>query len=84
VEVVVDTNNRLPESDTGRVKLVRRWTADDKEEYVVDGKKCTKSQMASIVECLGLVYSNPYNIVQQGKIVQIAAMDDQEIYRLLE
>lgn len=84
MEVVIETANRVPESESGRVRLARRWTVDDKEEYLVDGKKCSKSQVAGIIDCLGLAYSNPYNIVQQGKITQIAGMDDYEIYRLLE
>jgi chromosome segregation ATPase len=33
---------------------------------------------------LGFSYSNPYNIIQQGKITQITLMDEFEIYKLLE
>jgi hypothetical protein len=30
------------------------------------------------------IRTNPYNIVQQGKIIQISNMDDHELYKLLE
>lgn len=84
VEIVVESGSKSADSPNGQIKLARRWTAEGKEEYLVDSKKCGKGQMAGVIECLGLVYSNPYNIVQQGKITQMAAMDDHDIYRLLE
>lgn len=36
------------------------------------------------MESLGFSYSNPYNILQQGKINQVILMDEFDIYRLLE
>lgn len=66
------------------MRIARRWTADEKETYFVEGRSSTRGQVAGLVDCLGLVYTNPYNCVQQGKITQIANMDEHELYRLLE
>jgi chromosome segregation ATPase len=34
------------------------------------------------IEALGISYSNPYNIVQQGKINSITQMDEVAIFKL--
>ena len=76
MEITVDNRDKRLPIDTEFVRVGRRWTADDKDEYLIEGKVTTKSQIATLVECMGLVYSNPYNFVQQGKISQISSMDD--------
>lgn len=50
----------------------------------MEGKLVSKGDFEAVVESFGLSYSNPYNILQQGKVNQVTLMDDFDLYKLLE
>jgi structural maintenance of chromosome 3 (chondroitin sulfate proteoglycan 6) len=83
VEIVFDnTDNRIP-VDKDEVRL-RRTIGLKKDEYFLDGKHITKTEVMNLLESAGFSRSNPYYVVQQGKITQLTAMKDQERLDLLK
>jgi chromosome segregation ATPase len=50
----------------------------------VEGQSFQKEEVENYLESLGIAYSNPYHVVQQGRIDHIVRMDDFELYGLLE
>ena len=62
----------------------RRWLPSEGEEYLIDDRIVEKSHFSNVIECLGLSYTDPYNIVQQGKVTQISMMNEHDLYKLLE
>jgi chromosome segregation ATPase len=57
-----------------RLRVCRRWTSEGQDEYLVDGHLVPRSQYANTLELLGLNFTSPLNIVQQGRIGSIAGM----------
>ena len=57
-------------------KIARVWKNEDTQEFTIDGKTYPKGDFEHFIESQGLRYSNPYNIVQQGKITQVSLMDE--------
>lgn len=84
VDAVIDNSDGAIPTSGKTIKLTRRWTAEGKDELLINDRSTTRQQFSAMIDCLGLVYSNPYNIVQQGKISQITLMSDQELYKMLE
>ncbi|KAG2428819.1 hypothetical protein HXX76_011519 [Chlamydomonas incerta] len=83
VEVVFDnTDGRFP-IDRSEVRLRRTITAK-KDEYTLDKKHINKTEVSSLLESAGFSKSNPYYIVQQGKITAMAAMTDAQRMELLK
>lgn len=83
VEVVFDnSDNRLP-TDRGEVRL-RRSIGMKKDEYHLDKKHVTKKEVANLLETAGFSRANPYYVVQQGKIAQMANMKDEQRLELLK
>ncbi|KAG2449553.1 hypothetical protein HYH02_005087 [Chlamydomonas schloesseri] len=83
VEVVFDnTDGRFP-IDRSEVRL-RRTINAKKDEYTLDKKHINKSEVSSLLESAGFSKSNPYYIVQQGKITAMAAMSDAQRMELLK
>lgn len=50
----------------------------------INGSSINRGEFEDFVESFGLSYTNPYNIVQQGKVSQITQMSENELYLLLE
>ncbi|KAL0418391.1 UNVERIFIED_CONTAM: Structural maintenance of chromosomes protein 3, partial [Sesamum radiatum] len=66
VEIVFDnSDNRIP-VDKEEVRL-RRTIGVKKDEYFLDGKHITKTEVMNLLESAGFSRSNPYYVVQQGK-----------------
>ncbi|KAL3820446.1 hypothetical protein ACJIZ3_006351 [Penstemon smallii] len=83
VEIVFDnTDNRIP-VDKEEVRL-RRTISVKKDEYFLDGKHITKSEVMNLLESAGFSRSNPYYVVQQGKIASLTLMKDSERLDLLK
>lgn len=68
----------------GVQRLQRIWRNSTTEELKINGKNVTQSAFDDFIEGLGLNYSNPYNIIQQGKISHITLMNEAELNDLLE
>lgn len=83
VEMVFDNSDgRLP-FDKDEVSL-RRMVGLKKDEYVLDRKNVPRTEVFNILESAGFSRSNPYYIVQQGKVAALCAMTDRQRLDLLK
>nr|XP_019012757.1 chromosome associated protein [Kwoniella pini CBS 10737]OCF51538.1 chromosome associated protein [Kwoniella pini CBS 10737] len=83
VEIIFDNSDaRFP---TGRNELVLRRTIGlKKDEYSLDRKSASRSEVDQLLEAAGFSKSNPYYIVPQGRITHLTTMNDKERLRLLK
>jgi structural maintenance of chromosome 3 (chondroitin sulfate proteoglycan 6) len=83
VEVCFDnTEDRF---QTGKPEFfLRRTIGAKKDEYSVNRKNATKSEVRQILESAGFSQSNPYYIVPQGRVTALTNMKDSERLRLLK
>ncbi|KAI3723900.1 hypothetical protein L2E82_35662 [Cichorium intybus] len=83
VEIVFNnSDNRIP-VDKEEVHL-RRTISTKKDVYFLDGKHITKTEVMNLLESAGFSCSNPYYVVQQGKIESLTLMKDMERLDLLK
>ncbi|KAI5667157.1 hypothetical protein M9H77_17010 [Catharanthus roseus] len=83
VEIVFDnSDNRIP-VDKEEVRL-RRTIGQKKDQYFLDGKHITSTEVMNLLESAGFSRSNPYYVVQQGKIASLTLMKDSERLDLLK
>ncbi|KAJ3670865.1 hypothetical protein LUZ60_008291 [Juncus effusus] len=83
VEIVFDnSDNRIP-VDREEVRL-RRTVTLKKDEYFLNGKHVTKDEVMNLLESAGFSRSNPYYVVEQGKIANLTLMKDSERLDLLK
>ncbi|KAK1140575.1 Structural maintenance of chromosomes protein 3 [Aspergillus melleus] len=83
VEIIFDnSDDRFP---TGRPEVVLRRTIGlKKDEYTLDRKNATKSDVMNLLESAGFSRSNPYYIVPQGRVTALTNMKDSERLNLLK
>jgi len=82
VEIIFDnSDNRLP-IDEARVHL-RRQIGMKKDQYFLNKKIVTRSDVMNVLESAGFSRSNPYYIVKQGKINQMATAPDNQRLKIL-
>lgn len=83
VEVIFDnTDGRFP---TGKDELILRRTIGlKKDEYSLDRKNATKTDVMNLLESAGFSRSNPYYIVPQGRVTTLTNMKDPERLTLLK
>ena len=83
VEIIFDnTDERFP---TGKNELILRRTIGlKKDEYTLDRKNATKSDVMNLLESAGFSRSNPYYIVPQGRVTTLTNMKDSERLVLLK
>lgn len=83
VEIIFDnSDDRFP---TGKPELVlRRTIGMKKDEYSLDRKNATKSDVMNLLESAGFSRSNPYYIVPQGRVTALTNMKDTERLNLLK
>ncbi|KAK9372239.1 RecF/RecN/SMC [Lipomyces chichibuensis] len=83
VEIIFDnSDNRFP---TGRDEVVLRRTIGlKKDEYSLDRKSASKSDVMNLLESAGFSRSNPYYIVPQGRITALTSAKDAERLALLK
>lgn len=83
VEIVFDNSDgRLP-VDADEVVL-RRTVGVKKDEFFLNRKHITKSDVVHLLESAGFSRANPYYIVQQGKVNALALMKERERLELLK
>eukprot|EP00850_Spirogloea_muscicola_P014975 SM000111S18798 [mRNA] locus=s111:204108:212996:+ [translate_table: standard] len=83
VEIVFEnSDNRIP-VDREEVCL-RRTIGAKKDEYFLDKKHIMKQEVMNLLESAGFSRSNPYYVVQQGKISSLTLMKDAERLDLLK
>lgn len=83
VEIIFDnSDDRFP---TGKPELIlRRTIGMKKDEYSLDRKNATKSDVMNLLESAGFSRSNPYYIVPQGRVTALTNMKDDERLNLLK
>ena len=83
VEIIFDNaDDRFP---TGKDELILRRTIGlKKDEYSLDRKNATKSDVMNLLESAGFSRSNPYYIVPQGRVTALTNMKDSERLLLLK
>jgi structural maintenance of chromosome 3 (chondroitin sulfate proteoglycan 6) len=83
VEIIFDNSDgRFP---TGKDELILRRTIGlKKDEYSLDRKNATKSDVMNLLESAGFSRSNPYYIVPQGRVTMLTNMKDTERLTLLK
>lgn len=83
VEIVFDnTERRFPISKDEIA--VRRTIGLKKDDYSLDGKSATRSDIMNLLESAGFSRSNPYYIVPQGRITALTNSKDAERLSLLK
>ena len=82
VEIIFENSDgRFPiESDE---VVLRRTVGHKKDEFFINRKRCQKSEVTSLLESAGFSRSNPYYIVQQGKVANLCTMKDRDRLNLL-
>mmetsp|Transcript_43986 Transcript_43986/g.113680 ORF Transcript_43986/g.113680 Transcript_43986/m.113680 type:complete len:1199 (-) Transcript_43986:65-3661(-) len=83
VEIVFDNTDRRLPIDKDDVR-VRRLIGVKKDDYMLDGKHATKAEVFNLLESCGFTKSNPYYIVQQGKVAELTLMNDSRRLELLK
>ena len=83
VEIIFDNSDeRFP---TGKPELIlRRTIGIKKDEYSLDRKNATKTDVMNLLESAGFSRSNPYYIVPQGRVTALTNMKDGERLTLLK
>ena len=83
VEIIFDnSDDRFP---TGKPELIlRRTIGMKKDEYTLDRKNATKTDVMNLLESAGFSRSNPYYIVPQGRVTALTNMKDGERLNLLK
>lgn len=83
VEIIFDnSDDRFPTSKPEVV--LRRTIGLKKDEYTLDRKNATKSDVMNLLESAGFSRSNPYYIVPQGRVTALTNMKDSERLNLLK
>ncbi|KAI3624201.1 SMC3 [Malassezia furfur] len=83
VEVVFDNaDGRFPLN--GDEVVVRRTVSLAKDEYMIDRKNASKTEVVNLLESAGFSRSNPYYIVPQGRITHLTNATDAERLALLK
>ncbi|CAA15722.1 mitotic/meiotic cohesin complex ATPase subunit Psm3/Smc3 [Schizosaccharomyces pombe] len=83
VEVTfANADNRFP---TGKSEVVLRRTIGlKKDEYSLDKKTVSKTEVINLLESAGFSRSNPYYIVPQGRVTSLTNAKDSERLELLK
>ncbi|KAG7928817.1 hypothetical protein KL925_000998 [Ogataea polymorpha] len=83
VEIVFDNTDRRFPIDKDEV-VIRRTIGMKKDDYSIDSKLATKSDITNLLESAGFSKSNPYYIVPQGRITSLTNAKDSERLQLLK
>ncbi|ODV92163.1 hypothetical protein CANCADRAFT_42779 [Tortispora caseinolytica NRRL Y-17796] len=83
VEIVFDNVDRKFIGLPDRVSL-RRTMGPRKDEYSINGKISTRSEVTGLLESAGFVSSNPYYIVPQGRITSLAHAKPADLIDLIK
>lgn len=83
VEIVFDNSDNRFSLESDEVVL-RRTVGHKKDEFFLQRKRANKNEIMSLLEGAGFSKSNPYFIVQQGKVNALCTMSDSERLQLLK
>ena len=83
VEILFDNADKRLPYDTDEVSL-RRMIGLQRDEFFVNGKQMSKTDVVNMLESAGFSRSNPYYIVKQGKVNALALMSNKQRLQLLK
>jgi structural maintenance of chromosome 3 (chondroitin sulfate proteoglycan 6) len=83
VEIVFDNHDGRLSVDSDEV-VIRRTVGHKKDEFFLNRKHVSKGEIISLLETAGFSRSNPYYIVQQGKVANLCTMNDRARLNLLK
>ena len=83
VQITFDNSERRFPLETDEVVL-RRTIGTKKDEFFLNSKHVTKNDVVSLLESAGFSRSNPYYVVQQGKVNALCLMKDEQRLDLLK
>jgi structural maintenance of chromosome 3 (chondroitin sulfate proteoglycan 6) len=84
VEIVFDNSDHRFQHENSDEVVLRRTIGLKKDEFFLQRKRATKAEIQSLLEGAGFSKSNPYFIVQQGKIQDLCTMSDAARLNLLK
>ena len=81
VELVIDNKSHRFPIEKDQISIMKVYdTKEGKEEIIINQKRLLKSDVHNLLEGAGFMKSNPYYIIQQGKINQILNCTDEEYF----
>lgn len=83
VEIIFDNTDRRFPIQKDEI-AIRRTIGLKKDDYLMDGKSATRSDVMNLLESAGFSRLNPYYIVPQGKITALTNSKDAERLSLLK
>lgn len=83
MEIVFDNSDNRFSLESDEV-VIRRTIGHSKDEFFLQRKRATKNEIMSLLEGAGFSRSNPYFIVQQGKVNALCVMSDLDRLNLLK
>jgi len=84
VEIVFDNGDGRFSLENSDEVVLRRTIGLKKDEFFLQSKRANKTEIQSLLEGAGFSKSNPYFIVQQGKVQDLCTMSDAERLALLK
>lgn len=87
VEIVFDNcDGRLviPGRAEEKEVRIRRTVGLKQDEFRVNDRKFTATEVHQLMESAGFSSSNPYYVVEQGKVVHLANMSEEDRYHLIK
>ncbi|KAJ9438103.1 Chromosome segregation protein sudA, partial [Diplonema papillatum] len=85
VELHLDNSDgRLALDSDSNTVVIQRMLGSKKDEYIVNQRSTSASEVHALLEAAGFSPSNPYNIVEQGRITAFATMRDEDRFELLK
>ncbi len=81
VELLIDNKSHRFPIEKEQISIMKVYdTKEGKEEIIINQKRLLKSDVQNLLEGAGFIKSNPYYIIQQGKINQILNCTDEEYF----
>lgn len=87
VEIVFDNSDGrivIPGRPDEPEVRIRRTIGLKQDEFRVNDRRFTSTEIRQLLESAGFSSSNPYYIVEQGKIVSLANMNEEDRYQLIK
>ncbi|GMR41080.1 hypothetical protein PMAYCL1PPCAC_11275 [Pristionchus mayeri] len=83
VEITFDNSDRrIVTYDSDEVRVARQ-IGNKKDQFYIDSKVASRADVVNLMESAGFSRSNPYSIVKQGKINELATAADSYRLKLL-
>uniref|UniRef100_A0AC35F533 Structural maintenance of chromosomes protein n=1 Tax=Panagrolaimus sp. PS1159 TaxID=55785 RepID=A0AC35F533_9BILA len=83
VELIFDNSDKRLSAFEGNEFSISRTVSAKKDQYFIDGHIVTRGEITNLMESAGFSRSNPYYIVKQGKIAELATATDLARLKLL-